>query len=312
MSIGTITNGASQRVIGASCQTATRKTASEASANTTTCARGEQPGGQLAARGARVARVDRRVDQAVDGHRERARADHRDRDPDHVARVPASRPRRGSRRRRRTGSAKTVCSIFTRITKRRAASRSRSSARLVRMLGRLGAQQLDRVLEHRREHGRALVAGLRAAGEVDHERAPADARDAAREHPVRESRSASARSASSTPGLSRSSTCSVRLRRDVARRKPRPAGREHESATSSSQSRAKLAGDLARSSRRTPRHTTSCPRGDRALGEHLAGAVLARVREHAVGDREDRDPHAGRSQSPLLPPYFSSSTIDSI
>jgi len=45
MTIGTTTNGHSQCVIGSSCQTATRKRASETSANTTTCARLSSPAG---------------------------------------------------------------------------------------------------------------------------------------------------------------------------------------------------------------------------------------------------------------------------
>ena len=47
----------------------------------------EQPRRQLAARGARVTRVEPRVDQAVQPHRQRTGADHRDRDPDQVVRA---------------------------------------------------------------------------------------------------------------------------------------------------------------------------------------------------------------------------------
>src|SRR5581483_5588121 len=54
--------------------------------------RREEAGGQRARRGARVARVDRTVGEAVERHRSRARADHRDDDPEHRApRWPAAR-----------------------------------------------------------------------------------------------------------------------------------------------------------------------------------------------------------------------------
>ena len=42
---------------------------------------------KLAAGGARVPRVDLRVDQPVEGHRQRAGADHRHRDPDEIVRA---------------------------------------------------------------------------------------------------------------------------------------------------------------------------------------------------------------------------------
>ena len=45
MTIGMITSGASQRVIGASCETPTANTASEASANAITCPRRRRPAG---------------------------------------------------------------------------------------------------------------------------------------------------------------------------------------------------------------------------------------------------------------------------
>ena len=45
MTIGTIANGHSQCVIGSSCQTATRNTASEPAAKTTTCRRLSSPAG---------------------------------------------------------------------------------------------------------------------------------------------------------------------------------------------------------------------------------------------------------------------------
>ena len=53
----------------------------------TTCARESCPRGQLAPRGARVARVDLRVDQPVERHRQRPGADHRQRDPEQVVRA---------------------------------------------------------------------------------------------------------------------------------------------------------------------------------------------------------------------------------
>ena len=46
--------------------------------------------------------------------------------------------------------------------------------------------------------------------------------------------------------------------------------------------------------------------------EHGAGGVLALAVEHAVGDRHDAGPHAGRSQSPDLPPLFETRQMSSI
>ena len=78
--------GQSQCVFGASCQTATRNSASEAAQKRATCDARQLAARQLAGRGARVARVDRRVDEPVERHRERPRADHGQRDPDEVVR----------------------------------------------------------------------------------------------------------------------------------------------------------------------------------------------------------------------------------
>ncbi len=56
MTMGTITNGQSQCVTGSSCQTATRKTPSDAPAKTTTCMRLSRPAGssRVAVRGLRA------------------------------------------------------------------------------------------------------------------------------------------------------------------------------------------------------------------------------------------------------------------
>ena len=76
------------RVIGASCETATRNTISEPTAKATTFVRESRPAGisRRAVRGLRAS-IDG-VDQAVQRHRQAAGAGHRDGDPQHL-------PRRG-------------------------------------------------------------------------------------------------------------------------------------------------------------------------------------------------------------------------
>ena len=158
------------------------------------------PARQLASGGARVARVDAGVDQPVQRHRERTRADHRERDPDEVVRRrrPADReeradvgerqredrvldlhePReaRGQRReRRRRGGHGRHATGGSRAASGLAVGQSRCARRG----GRAHASSAGR------EHGVAVAAAAGRAGEVDDERAADRAGGAAREQGVR-------------------------------------------------------------------------------------------------------------------------------
>ena len=124
-------------------------------------------------------------------------------------------------------------------------------------------------------------------------------------------RSASARRASSMPGLSRSSV--ARAASGVTSRgaKPGAAGGEHDVGHVLVAEPGEAGGDLVALVGQHAAPGDLVARGQRALLEHLARAILARAVVHAVGDREHGDPH-GRTQWPDLPPSFSSSTTDSI
>ena len=114
--------GHNQRTTGSSWKTASRKTASADPHNSEDLRPRERAGGELAIRRARVPRVDLGVDETVQGHRERPRADHRDRDPDHVAR-PGQASTAGTRPRRRTAT-RTRCARSGRATRAAAAAGS--------------------------------------------------------------------------------------------------------------------------------------------------------------------------------------------
>ena len=124
-------------------------------------------------------------------------------------------------------------------------------------------------------------------------------------------RRASARSASSMPGLSRSSVARAASGRDVARGEAGAARREHDVGRVLVAQPRQAGGDLVALVGQDAAPDDLVAGGQRALGEHLARAILARAVMHAVGDREHGDPH-GRTQWPDLPPSFSSSTTDSI
>ena len=124
-------------------------------------------------------------------------------------------------------------------------------------------------------------------------------------------RSASARSASSMPGLSRSSI--ARAASGVTSRgaKPVPPVESTTSADVLVAQPREARGDLvALVGQHTAPHDL-VTRAAASAGQHLARTVLARPVVHAVGDREHGDPH-GRTQWPDLPPSFSSSATDSI
>ena len=69
-----------------SWKTATRKTTNDGDAEERDLRARQQARGQLARSGSRIARVELRVDQPVQPHRQRPRADHRDGDPEQVVR----------------------------------------------------------------------------------------------------------------------------------------------------------------------------------------------------------------------------------
>ena len=124
-------------------------------------------------------------------------------------------------------------------------------------------------------------------------------------------RSASARSASSIPGLSRSSA--ARAASGVTSRGANPVPPvESDDVGHVLVAQAREArGDLLALVGQDAAPGDLVARGREPLREHGARAILARTVVHAVGDREHGDPH-GRTQWPDLPPSFSSSTTDSI
>src|SRR3954468_11698733 len=64
-------------------------------------------------------------------------------------------------------------------------ARPTSASSIALMVRRVPAEGAHHVLERRREHGEELLDRLRRAGEVDDQRVPGDARDAAGEDAVR-------------------------------------------------------------------------------------------------------------------------------
>ena len=146
------------------------------------------------------------------------------------------------------GSAKTVCSIFTSRAKRRGSGDGRRRSCLPVRASRSPASKLERVRERGLQDGVAVAAAAGRAGQVDDERRADDAGDAAREQRVRRlARARRRESPRAIPGASRSITVARRLGRDVARREPGAAGREHEP---------RVVGELARSRRRSRRRSS--------------------------------------------------------
>ena len=182
----------------------------------------------LAAGGARVPRVDPRVDQPVERHRERAGADHRERDPEEVVRArPAvdrekgadvrerqredrvldlDEPREPRRQRRRGGRGGHVCSWAV------GASASSSSA-----CASAGRRTANPSRQPPGEPGRLTtsVEPTHARG-ATREQAVRRLRDRVRPQRLRDAR-----------GLALEHVAR-RLRRHVPRREPGAAGREHE------------------------------------------------------------------------------------
>ena len=125
----------------------------------------ERPGRELAARRARVARVDLGVDQPVQAHRQRPGADHRHRDPEPVRRRGRLARARAASRRTRTG-ARTPCARASPARRSAAGARRPSSSRLP--VCRLGfGEQAERVPERGLQHGIAVATAARRAREVD-------------------------------------------------------------------------------------------------------------------------------------------------
>ena len=202
---------------GASCQTATRKSASDAAQKSTTCTTRQLPARELAARGARVARVDAGVDEPVQRHRERPRADHRERDPEQVVRrrrLADGEERADVRERQREDR---VLDLHEprearrqRRERRSGGVHGRHATWAVRSAGArcLVGEQLQRVRERRAEHLEAVAAAARGARQVDDERRPATPRGRAREA-VRRLRDRVGADRLRDAGASRSSTSRV-------------------------------------------------------------------------------------------------------
>ena len=171
------------RAIGATCQTATRKIASEPAATAQTWRRESSPAGSSrpAVRGLRPSIAC--VDEPVCRHRERARADHRHGDPGEQAH--ARRPARAEDRARvRVGQREH--GLLEAHQRGQPPRRQRGCAHVPRPCevgaSRSSAIACPRTGASTRE---SLAAGLRAPGQVDHDRSPPRPRDAAREHAVR-------------------------------------------------------------------------------------------------------------------------------
>ena len=130
----------------------------------------ERPGGELAARRARIARVDLRVDQPVQTHRERARTDHRHRHPEPVRR----RGRLAEREQHpdvREGKRE---DRVLELHERREAARERDGRRRHVCLCAVSASasRPSACAERRLQHGIPVPAAARRAREVDDEGAP--------------------------------------------------------------------------------------------------------------------------------------------
>ena len=134
---------------------------------------------ELARRGPRVARVELGIDEPVDRHRERPRADHRDGDPHHV-REPGPRVDREERadvreRQREDG----VLDPHERRESPRQRS-GRDASRLPVRRRRVAGGELEPVAKRRADDGEPVAAAARRPREVDDERAPRSPRRRAR------------------------------------------------------------------------------------------------------------------------------------
>ena len=111
-----------------------------------------------------------RVDQPVERHRERARADHRERDPEQV--VPARRPvhreeRADVRERQREDR---VLDLHEPREPRRQRRRSRRGGHVCSCAVGIVGEELERVGERRAENREAVAAAAGRAGQIDDER----------------------------------------------------------------------------------------------------------------------------------------------
>ena len=122
-----------------------------------------------------------------------------------------------------------MCSILTSDAKPRRAARARRLGHVWRWTVCSSASERERVRERGPEHGEAVAAAARRAGQVDDERAPAHTRDAAREQrvrrPSRSRRRGSPRRCPAPRARSRRAVASGVTSRGA---EPGPAGRQHE------------------------------------------------------------------------------------
>ena len=259
--------GQSQRTIGSSCQTATRKTASDAAQKTTTCAALSAAGGQLPRRRPRVAGVDAGVDEPVERHRQRAGADHRHGDPDEVVRArDAVDGEEGADVRERQREDRVLD-----LHERREAARDRPSASSCLAVRRLLAgEELEPVHQRRPQDREAVAAAARRARRLTTSVRAADAGDPARKQRVRRLRDRVGADRLGEPG---------RERGRRRRASPRASRRAARSPCRPSSGRAERRPPLAHAPRRSPRarrgrrvRSTSNPSRLEQLREHVAAA----------------------------------------
>ena len=246
----------------------------------------EQAARKLTSRGAWIRGVELGVDEPVQRHRQRARPDHGDRHPEHVAPARASRRPRGRRLRRRTAARKPCAR----------SERARPG----------GAEAGSAEAGHVCRWGVAAVAGgelepvARAPGGAPRTRpgtprvSPGDSRSASRPRSPATPRersacgvraSASARIASAIPGASRSRTARRRFGSHVTRSEAGPSCCQYEQRSSDASSA--TASEICSSSSGDDAATTSKPSSSQKLLEHGAARVLALARVHAVRHRQD-------------------------
>ncbi len=148
--------------------------------------------------------------------------------------------------------------------------------------------------QRRREHREQLRDRLRAAGQVDDQRAPGDPRDPAREHPHRRVRQRRGPQRLGEPRRLALDHGARRLRRHVVGREAGAAGREDER-----DAVADVAAQHRLDRREVVGHDLSCDDLAAGLGrescELRAGGVVALAARERRGDREDGGLHGSRA-----------------
>ena len=146
--------------------------------------RRQAPRRQLPPLGPRVARIDLRVDEPVQRHRQRPGTDHRQRDPEQVVR---RRDPVDGEQRTDVGERQREDRVLD-LDERGEATGQRGHGPAVMSAGvarPVAGEQLERVAQSRLQHGETVAAPAGRAGEVDHERRPDHACDPTREERVR-------------------------------------------------------------------------------------------------------------------------------